>query len=134
MRIQWWVLVLGFAGLCVGPVQAAELIGPRRIDALCGPPCSSPPGYAVPPCCHDTHPCCQNAWAGYCEEVAPFRAWWARIGAPKEHACKTCSQCAGGAVEATAVATPARAPVSTMPTTPSPSATPIPPPPTVPAN
>ena len=42
---------------------------------LSGPACASPPGYAwVPGCCEPRRPCCDNAWAGYCERRARIEA------------------------------------------------------------
>jgi hypothetical protein len=37
----------------------------------------------VPGCCENTHPCCNNAWAGYCEHRAKVQAFWAKVGTPR---------------------------------------------------
>jgi len=140
MPAKWWVLTLGFAWLLNSPADGAEPIaatpvGLHRIDVLCGPACSSPPGYAMPPhSCEVRHSCCENAWAGYCEEVARHNAWWTHFGTG--HKChQACSQCAEGVVEVKRTASPTVQPAPVIPEAPVPQpVAPIPPPPTLPAN
>ena len=52
--------------------------------AWCGSACSSPNGYTLSPgCCANTRPCCDNAWAGYCDHRAKVQAFWAKVGTPR---------------------------------------------------
>jgi hypothetical protein len=46
--------------------------------------CASPPGYAMTPGCGEMHrPCCDNAWAGYCDQRAKMEVFWSSVGVPK---------------------------------------------------
>ncbi|MBN1393998.1 MAG: hypothetical protein JW959_03120 [Pirellulales bacterium] len=51
--------------------------------------CCSPPGYCMTPgCCELYRPCCDNAWAGYCENKAKVQAFWAKVGEPRPPRCR----------------------------------------------
>jgi hypothetical protein len=51
------------------------------LDAEAG---RTPPGYSLTPgCCEWSRPCCDNAWAGYCEHRAKVDAFWSRVGGAK---------------------------------------------------
>ena len=90
MRWMPWIAALGATWILASPVTAIEPFaagpagpsGHHRIASLCGPPCSTTPGFHpfFPSCCEDTSPCCDNAWEGYCEEKARCRAHWYRAG------------------------------------------------------
>ena len=49
--------------------------------AYCASPCASSLYGTVPGCCDYPPSCCDNAWAGYCEEKARCHAFWHRVGA-----------------------------------------------------
>jgi hypothetical protein len=34
----------------------------------------------MPGCCEHSPSCCDNVWAGFCEEQARARAYWSRLG------------------------------------------------------
>ena len=76
--------IIGVASLvqagCTGCSGSADYGNP----ALGAEPCCSPPGYCMAPgCCEVYKPCCDNAWAGYCEHKAKVQAFWARVGVKK---------------------------------------------------
>jgi hypothetical protein len=51
-----------------------------------GPACFSPPGYSLTPgCCECPPSACDNAWDGYCEEKARWKAYFTQVGTPKPH-------------------------------------------------
>jgi hypothetical protein len=57
-----------------------------------GPAGFSPPGYCLAPgCCECPPSACDNAWDGYCEEKAKWRAYFAQVGTPRvhHHGCPT---------------------------------------------
>ncbi len=91
-RINWILAAAVFVGVA-GPAASldagcgcAECNGAMAAGywALGGPACCSPPGYCLAPGCgEDSRPCCDNAWAGYCQRKAKVQAFWAKVGVPK---------------------------------------------------
>lgn len=62
--------------------------GPINYAALSGGACCSPTGFAMAPgCCEYYKPCCDNAWAGYCEHRQKVDAFWSRVGTPHPRVC-----------------------------------------------
>ncbi len=98
MRWMDWVSAAVFfsslsAAALAGPpdcgCRSAAIMNRPGYAALCGEACSCPSGYAlVPGCCEDCKPCCDNAWAGYCQHRTKVDACWSRVGVPhsKRHA------------------------------------------------
>jgi len=94
MRWADWILVVAIFAGHVGSAFGYEsggagchgtaMFGQPSPSALGGGACCSPSGYTlVPGCCEYYHPCCDNAWSGYCEHRAKVQAFWSRVGAPK---------------------------------------------------
>lgn len=52
-----------------------------------------------PGCCVCQPSCCDNAWAGYCQQKARWQAFWARVGTPRPPHCAS-RVCPPGAVMA----------------------------------
>ncbi len=76
--------------------RGAALMNYPGYAALCGEACCCSPGYAlVPGCCENYKPCCDNAWAGYCEHRAKVDARRSRVGVP--HAGRHAAVCCGWA-------------------------------------
>ncbi len=93
---------VGMIGLGAGRLQAAQAdCGCKRPAAghLSAQPCGTP-GYGAlaPGCCECPPNCCDNVWAGYCENRPPCRKGWGIPvpGAPmRRHVQPTgCSPCA----------------------------------------
>lgn len=83
--------VVGLAASLHADSGCAECNGAMtaRYRALSGPACYSPPGYYLTPgCCENSRPCCDNAWAGYCQRKAKVQAFWAKVGTPKPPRCR----------------------------------------------
>jgi hypothetical protein len=89
MRWTSWILavtVIGLAGPAAGyqPGCVGCNGGMTAQQGLDAEACASPGDYCLTPgCCEDHRPCCDNAWAGYCDHRAKVEAFWARVGAPK---------------------------------------------------
>jgi hypothetical protein len=105
MRRAAWMVVWSGIWLAAGRLAAAEPSGPLpgcRPPAamLCGPACSSPPGYTwVWGCCERTPSCADHAWDGYCAEKARRYARWHRCGTyagAEPTTSSACPACAGG--------------------------------------
>lgn len=97
MRWMCWIAAMMLLGVFSGMAQGAGAdcgcrgaapMGLPSYAALCGGACCSPTGFALSPgCCEYAKPCCENAWAGYCEHRAKVDAFWSRVGVPKGHRC-----------------------------------------------
>jgi len=92
MRWTCWVFaLLAVPGLMTPAVGfdayhgTAGLSGGRGSCEACSRPmCANPGGFAfVPGCCECQPSCCDNAWAGYCQQKARWQAFWARVGMPR---------------------------------------------------
>ena len=67
--------------------------------------CAAKAGYSCGTGCGTcTSPCCQKAWAGYCQEKAKWQAFWARL-CESPQCCKRC--CNGAALAPCGCAAPA---------------------------
>ncbi|HYW79693.1 MAG TPA: hypothetical protein VE890_08960 [Thermoguttaceae bacterium] len=80
--IFWTTLILSAVGL-VRPAVGFELgcnhagtCGVGQWNAYCAPPCAAPAYGAEQGCCEDSPSCCDDAWAGYCQEKARHQAFW----------------------------------------------------------
>lgn len=129
--MQWtrWLLAVVVMGLacqtvagqpgCAGCDDGGMTTGVWTQSWLGAEPCAGPAGYCLAPgCCEDTHRCCDNAWAGYCEHRAKVEAFWARVGTPKACArprpcrqapmgqCSTCETFCDGTMQPMPVAQP----------------------------
>ncbi len=65
----------------------------------CQSACAGPFFGTVPGCCQCQPHCCDNAWAGYCQEKARRQAFWHRVGTGG----MSCLGRASGGCEATCV-------------------------------
>jgi hypothetical protein len=79
--LLWAAATLTAAGEPGGAIQATP-VHHARIDALCGPACSAPGGFATLPggCCECQPNCCDNAWATFCQEKQPWNEFWSKVG------------------------------------------------------
>jgi hypothetical protein len=86
MRLIAFALAAAFVGVAASGAnaQGCGCTNQANNAALSGPPCSAPNGYTLAPgCCFEYRPCCDNAWAGYCEQHAKMQAFWAGVGTPR---------------------------------------------------
>lgn len=89
--ICWTSAMLSVVGL-VGSASGFELgcnhagtCGSGPWSALCAPACAAPAYGTERGCCESTPSCCDDAWAGYCQERARRLAFWDRFFAEKPH-------------------------------------------------
>jgi hypothetical protein len=79
--VVWVGAALGadsYCASCNGASKAAMM------QAYGAPACCAPGyGMLVPGCCDCPPSCCDDAWAGYCEEKARVRAWLDSLGKPR---------------------------------------------------
>jgi hypothetical protein len=138
MRHAVWVIsvaVLATSGYafggepgCLGCSKSIQYQGVWAAEA-----CGAPAGYTMVPGCGEEHrPCCDNAWAGYCEHRAKVDAFWSRVGQPgscgrgafsRPVRCEMCSEgCSTVIVQPTpAVVTPSPTPAQKEKTSPTPA-------------
>jgi len=101
--------------------------GSRHCGGLDAEPGFCPGGFTwVPGCCEDRRPCCDNAWAGYCEHRAKVDAFWSRVGTGSNYgrryrpgATLPCDNCLN--VPTNGYPTPAAAPRAAVPLSPIPA-------------
>ena len=74
------VLASPAAGLQAMPGGQMTYAGGGDNQAYCAPACGAPFYGMVPGCCECPPSPCDNAWAGYCEEKARWKAFWYRLG------------------------------------------------------
>jgi len=85
-RICWGtallsVFVIALPATAAGPGCACSQGGKTgSCQGLSAPACAAPCYSMSPGCCRSAPSCCDNAWDGYCQEVARWRALWGRIG------------------------------------------------------
>jgi hypothetical protein len=142
MRAITWisaVVVLALSGSALGdqpscPGCYGGPAGPgipavqRGLDAE---PCCGPIGYCLGPgCCEYRRHCCDNAWAGYCEEKARSEAFWANFCNPCGGSCRRSCRQAPMAVYDSACPTSTVAPQPTPAVQPAPAVPAHPPAPT----
>lgn len=88
MRWICWASALLAAYGLVSPAAGAESSGGAGMKcAGCGhcqtysaPACAAPFYGMAPGCCKCPPSACDNAWAGYCQEKARWKAFWYRVG------------------------------------------------------
>lgn len=110
MRWICWVsvplAVFGLTGPAAGfdstLVAGGTCGGCEHCSGYCAPACGAPFFGWSPGCCQCQPSPCDNAWAGYCEEKARWRAFWYRLGTGGASYCTpvradcgvpTCSSC-----------------------------------------
>lgn len=93
MRAIGWaavIVVFGWAGWVEGGQPGC--VGCASSSPWCMEACATPPGYTLRPgCCEPRRPCCDNAWAGYCEHRSKMNAYW--TGAGNRAACVRARPC-----------------------------------------
>jgi len=99
--ICWTSVMLSVVGL-VGSASGLELgcnhagtCGSGQWSAYCAPACAAPAYGTEQGCCETTPSCCDDAWAGYCQERAQRQEFWDRVFSEKSHSrrCTTVVQC-----------------------------------------
>lgn len=68
-------------------VEGSGYAGPVYNHAYCAPACGASFCGLVPGCCEFPPSACENAWVGYCEERAKWKAFWYRVGVPGTTSC-----------------------------------------------
>ncbi len=56
-------------------------------QGLSAPVCAASCYSMSPGCCESAPHCCDNAWDGYCQEVARWRDLWRRVGTGARFGC-----------------------------------------------
>ena len=88
MRRIYWALALPAAcGLAASAAALEPIADPAAAYAGCGhyhaygAGANAGPFYGMTPgCCQCPSSACDNAWAGYCQEKAHWKAFWYRVG------------------------------------------------------
>jgi hypothetical protein len=93
-RISWASLPLAVLALTSAAVGSDFGYGWGTTSASCGqcytygaPACGAPFFGWQPGCCQDPPSPCDNAWAGYCEEKARWKAFCYRLGTGGKASC-----------------------------------------------
>ncbi len=93
--MRWTILAVAcVAGLgMVSVLRAAEVghgcAGCDQYGTSSAPACMAPFPGMKPGCCESRPTACDNAWEGFCQEKAPWRAFWSRLGSGAYCGCKT---------------------------------------------
>lgn len=98
MRSTQWTLAVILAATLGGTASAQEYVSmpgmwmsPEvRYQLFSGPACSAPPYSFGPVCNQCRRPCCENAWADYCEKKSRCRQ------CNRRHACGAPCDCTSG--------------------------------------
>lgn len=85
--IRWASALLGVCGLVSAAAGFEPAYGPATTRPSCecyrtlgAPACASPFVGWAPGCCECPPSACDNAWAGYCDQKAKWKAFWYRVG------------------------------------------------------